>query len=150
MDDLYQHLKSEQGKEIIKTGWRAAGITDILKDARMGNGNTVRPNPFVWYKQVYVSYIIIKKFPQIDVKFACFFVYFLLHRIWMYFSEKKFWWNWKFALIRYHLNIWISLIRVNYHSFWNSISLFALICDGIDLLRFIWCAALFSYNIVLI
>ena len=72
MDDLYQHLKSEQGKEIIKTGWRAAGITDILKDARMGNGNTIRPNPFVWYKQVYVSYIIIKKFPQIDVKFACF------------------------------------------------------------------------------
>ena len=47
MDDLYQHLKSEQGKEIIKTGWRAAGITDILKDARMGNGNTIRPNPFV-------------------------------------------------------------------------------------------------------
>ena len=89
MDDLYQHLKSEQGKEIIKTGWRAAGITDVLKDARKGNGNTIRPNPFVWYKQVYVSYIIIKKFPQSDLKFACFFVYFFQYRIWMYFSEKN-------------------------------------------------------------
>ena len=47
MDDLYQHLKSEQGKELINTGWRAAGITDVLKDARKGNGNTIRPNPFV-------------------------------------------------------------------------------------------------------
>ena len=34
MTDMYQHLKSEKGKEIIKAGWRASGITDILKDAR--------------------------------------------------------------------------------------------------------------------
>ena len=32
MTDMYQHLKSEKGKEIIKTGWKVAGITDI-KDA---------------------------------------------------------------------------------------------------------------------
>ena len=47
MMDMYQHLKSEKGKEIIKAGWRAAGITDILKDAREGNGNTIWLNPFV-------------------------------------------------------------------------------------------------------
>ena len=47
MTDIYQHLKSEKGKEIIKAGWKAAGITDILKDAREGNGNTIRLNPFV-------------------------------------------------------------------------------------------------------
>ena len=32
MTDMYQHLKSEKRKEIIKAGWRAAGITNILKD----------------------------------------------------------------------------------------------------------------------
>ena len=47
MTDMYQHLKSEKGKEIIKTGWRAASITDILKDAREGNGNTITLKPFV-------------------------------------------------------------------------------------------------------
>ena len=47
MTDMYQHLKSEKGKENIKAGWTAAGITDILKDAREGNGNTIRLNPFV-------------------------------------------------------------------------------------------------------
>ena len=44
---MYQHLKFEKGKEIIKAGWRAVGITDILKDARERNGNTIRLNPFV-------------------------------------------------------------------------------------------------------
>ena len=33
MTSMYQHLKSEKGKEIIKAGWRAAGIPYILKDA---------------------------------------------------------------------------------------------------------------------
>ena len=47
MTDMYQHLKSEKGKEIIKAGWKAAGIANILKDAREGNGNTIRLNPFV-------------------------------------------------------------------------------------------------------
>ena len=47
MIDMYQHLKSEKGREIIKAGWRAAGITDTLKDSREGNGNTIRLNPFV-------------------------------------------------------------------------------------------------------
>ena len=47
MTDMYQHLKFEKGKEIIKAGWRAAGFTDIFKDARERNGNTIRLNPFV-------------------------------------------------------------------------------------------------------
>ena len=47
MTDMYHHLKSEKGKEIIKAGWRAVGITGVLKDAREGNGNTIRLNPFV-------------------------------------------------------------------------------------------------------
>ena len=36
MTDMYQHLKSEKGKQIIKAGWGAVGITDILKDAQGG------------------------------------------------------------------------------------------------------------------
>ena len=47
MTHVYLHLKSKKGKEIIKAGWRAAGITDILKEALEGNGNTIRLNPFV-------------------------------------------------------------------------------------------------------
>ena len=38
------------------------------------------------------------------------------------------------------------LICVNYHPFWNPISLFALNCDRIDLLRVVWCNALLSRN----
>ena len=37
MTDMYQNLKSGKGKEVIKAGWRAAGIIVILKDAREGN-----------------------------------------------------------------------------------------------------------------
>ena len=69
MTDMYQHLQSERGKEIIKAGRKAEGITDILKDARKGNGNTIRVNP----TERYILYIIIKKFPQIGLKFVCFF-----------------------------------------------------------------------------
>ena len=47
MTGMYQHLKSEKGKEIIKAGWRASVITDILKDAQEGNRITIRLNPFV-------------------------------------------------------------------------------------------------------
>ena len=46
MTDMYQHIKSKKGKGIIKARWRGAGITDILKDAREGNGNTIKLNPF--------------------------------------------------------------------------------------------------------
>ena len=38
MTDMYHYLKFEKRKQVIKAGWRAAGITDILKDAREGNG----------------------------------------------------------------------------------------------------------------
>ena len=47
MTDMYQHLKFEKGREIIKAGRRAAGFTDIFKDGRERNGNTIRLNPFV-------------------------------------------------------------------------------------------------------
>ena len=47
MTDIYKYLKSEKGKEIVKTGWKAAGITNVLNDARKGNGNTIKLNPFV-------------------------------------------------------------------------------------------------------
>ena len=39
MTNMYQHLKSEKGKEIIKVGQRAASTTDILKDNQEGNMN---------------------------------------------------------------------------------------------------------------
>ena len=41
MTNMYQHLKSEKGKEIIKVGQRAASITDILKDNQEGNMNQI-------------------------------------------------------------------------------------------------------------
>ena len=41
---MYKYLKCEKGKEIVKTGWKAAGVTDVLKDARKGNGNTIKLN----------------------------------------------------------------------------------------------------------
>ena len=47
MTDMYKYLKSEKGKEIVKTGWKAAGIADVLNDARKGNGNTIKLNPFL-------------------------------------------------------------------------------------------------------
>ena len=45
MTNMYQRLKFEKGKKINKTGWKAVGITDILKDAREEKGNTIRLNP---------------------------------------------------------------------------------------------------------
>ena len=41
MTNMYQHLKSEKGKEIIKVGQRASSITDILKDNQEGNINQI-------------------------------------------------------------------------------------------------------------
>ena len=46
MTDLYHHLQSHKGKEIIKAGWKAAGITDILQNSRRNNGNLIKENPF--------------------------------------------------------------------------------------------------------
>ena len=36
MNKVYQHLKTEKGKSIIKNGFRAAGITDIVSQVRIG------------------------------------------------------------------------------------------------------------------
>ena len=44
MTDIYQYLKSQRRNEIIKAGWRATGITDVLKDSREGSENTIRLN----------------------------------------------------------------------------------------------------------
>ena len=44
MRKVYKFLQSEKGCDVIKAGWRAAGITDILKEAR-GTGCTSM-NPF--------------------------------------------------------------------------------------------------------
>ena len=46
MTDLYHHLQSHMGKEIIKAGWKAAGITDILQNSRRKNENLIKENPF--------------------------------------------------------------------------------------------------------
>ena len=46
MTDLFHHLESHKGKEIIKTGWKAAGITDILQNSRQNNENLIKENPF--------------------------------------------------------------------------------------------------------
>ena len=34
MRKVYEFLQSEKGCDVIKAGWRAAGITDVLKEAR--------------------------------------------------------------------------------------------------------------------
>ena len=34
MRKVYKFLQSEKGCDLIKAGWRAAGITDVLKEAR--------------------------------------------------------------------------------------------------------------------
>ena len=121
MTNMYQNHKSEKGKEISKAGWREAGITDVLKEAWNGNGNTISLNPFVWYER-YVCHILSSKgFLKLIWNLFVLFFGFFLYWIWMYFSKKKFCRNYKFALIRYHLNIWLFLIRVNYHPFWNPI-----------------------------
>ena len=44
--NLYHHLQSHKGKEIIKAGWKAAGITDILQNSRRNNENLIKENPF--------------------------------------------------------------------------------------------------------
>ena len=46
MTELYHHFQSQRGKEIIKAGWKAAGITDNLSTARKNNKNVIKDNPF--------------------------------------------------------------------------------------------------------
>ena len=46
MTVLYHHLQSRKGKEIIKAGWKATGITDILQNSQRNNENLIKENPF--------------------------------------------------------------------------------------------------------
>ena len=45
MGSIYEHLKSTKGMEIIRNGWKAAGITKAVADAR--NGVDISLDPFV-------------------------------------------------------------------------------------------------------
>ena len=48
MRKVYEFLQSEKGCDVIKAGWRAAGITDVLKEARDTGCTSV--NPFsLWF-----------------------------------------------------------------------------------------------------
>ena len=46
MMKLYEYLQTEAGKQIIKAGWKASGITDNLGNARQSNINPIKDNPF--------------------------------------------------------------------------------------------------------
>ena len=46
MTGLYHHLQSHKGKEVIKAGWKTAGITDILQNSRRNNENLIKKKPF--------------------------------------------------------------------------------------------------------
>ena len=46
MRDVYNYLRSEKGKDIIKAGWKAAGISDAVKTIRETNRNIIELNPF--------------------------------------------------------------------------------------------------------
>ena len=43
MRKVYEFLQSEKGCDVIKAGWRAAGITDVLKEARDTGCTSVNP-----------------------------------------------------------------------------------------------------------
>ena len=40
---MYKFLQSEKGCDVIKAGWRAAGITDVLKEARDTSCTSMNP-----------------------------------------------------------------------------------------------------------
>ena len=42
MASIYEHLKSTKGVGIIRNGWKAAGITKAVADARNGVDNKKR------------------------------------------------------------------------------------------------------------
>ena len=46
MMELYEHLQTEAGKNIINVGWKAAGRTDNLENARQNNLNPIKDNQF--------------------------------------------------------------------------------------------------------
>ena len=43
MRKVYEFLQSEKGCDLIKAGWRAADITDVLKEARDAGCTSVNP-----------------------------------------------------------------------------------------------------------
>ena len=43
MRKVYEFLQSEKGCDVIKAGWRAAGITDVLKEARDTHYTSMNP-----------------------------------------------------------------------------------------------------------
>ena len=45
MRKVYKFLQSEKGCDVIKADWRAAGITDVLKEAR--DTGCISMNPFL-------------------------------------------------------------------------------------------------------
>ena len=46
MTELYDHLRTQAGKDIIRAGWKAAGISENLGDARKNQKNPIIDNPF--------------------------------------------------------------------------------------------------------
>ena len=46
MKKAYQFFESLKGKEVILNGWRAARITESLRQTREKNENSVNLNPF--------------------------------------------------------------------------------------------------------
>lgn len=46
MIELYDYLKTEDGRKIIKSGWKAAGITENLEEVRKNQKNPIKDNPF--------------------------------------------------------------------------------------------------------
>ena len=71
MTDLYHHLQSHKGKEIIKAGWKAAGITDILQNSRGNNENLIKENPFTWNIVWYLG-MLAKKYIDSELLFVVF------------------------------------------------------------------------------
>ena len=43
MRKVYEFLESEKGCDVIKAGWRAAGITDVFKEAKDTGCTSMNP-----------------------------------------------------------------------------------------------------------
>ena len=43
MRKVYEFLQSEKGCDVVRAGWRVAGITDVLKDARDTGCTSMNP-----------------------------------------------------------------------------------------------------------
>ena len=46
MTELYDQLQTQAGKNIIRAGWKAAGISENLADVRKNQKNPIKDNPF--------------------------------------------------------------------------------------------------------